>query len=102
MKINFNAPLLDEDGKQANIGTKEAPAFRTLGWLAAQALLASYPSESPSGEEKHKRYRLWSRIKDGGEVDITIEEAGLIKNLIGLGATPLACGQAWDLLEGSA
>jgi len=101
MKINFDATLHDEQGCVINLGSTEEPKSATLSWIACQALLATYPGESIGGEEKHRRFKMWQQLKDGGDIEIKIEDAALIKRLIGLGAIPIICGQAYDLLEGA-
>jgi hypothetical protein len=99
MKIDFDTPLHNESGEKISLGKGDEAKPATLAWVACQALLSTFPNESIDGEEKHRRFKLWQRLKDGGEIEVKAEEIVLLKRLIGMGATPLICGQAWDILE---
>lgn len=98
MRVNFNSQLQDTHGKPLMAGTEGV----TLGYMIGQALLFDNPNDRIGGAEKHARYKLWQRIKDGGEHEITIEEAAKVKQLVGdlPGVSPLIVGQCWDILEG--
>ena len=71
----------------------------TLGTVAINALLGTYPDEQASGEEKFKRYQLAERISAAGPQDVSVEEVALIKRLIGKGYPPMVVGPAWLALE---
>lgn len=84
--------------------------------LICTALLSPFNDEQPSAEEKHKRFKLAQRIHAGqqraslasssepdgcnSDVEITSEEATLIKNLSAKLYAPLVVGQLIDLIEG--
>jgi hypothetical protein len=84
--------------------------------LICTALLSPFNDEQPSADEKHKRFKLAQRINAGhqrtllasgsepdgcaGEVDITSEEATLIKTLTAKLYAPLVVGQLIDIIEG--
>lgn len=98
MKINLDAVLKDQFG--ADVIHDNMPT--SLGFFVCQALLAEFKDEPVDGNEKHLRYKLWGRLKNGGAQDMTVEEAAKLKRLIGIGWAPLIVGQCWDLLEGVA
>ena len=95
MKINFNQPIKNIQGKEIK--------DLTLKTVSVEALLATFSDEqSLSGEEKAKRYVLATRIyANPEELGLTVEEIAKIKQLIGKGYGPLIVGQAWDMLEGN-
>ena len=57
--------------------------------IGKTALLGEYQQERIDGPEKHRRFKLWSKLKAGGVQEISIEEAALFKSLIGMGWGPL-------------
>lgn len=94
MKIDFEQqlkglgrPLMAQDG--------ETPL--TLKSISIESLMAAFPDEKISGEEKFKRYQLAQRISDGDEVSVS--EAAKIKDLIGKAYGPVVVGPAYELLE---
>lgn len=99
MKIDLNKNIIDQKGETVYTDAAKTEQF-TLGVLVCTALLGEYQQERIDGPEKHRRFKLWSKIKAGGVQEISIEEAALFKSLIGMGWGPIVVGQAWDLLEG--
>ena len=96
MKIDFDAPILALDGTPMRDG--ENPA--TLKALACTALAAMFNDEpSLSATDKYQRFALGLKLVDGGEVDLSVEEIGLIKKLIGKAYPPVTMGRAYDLLD---
>lgn len=97
MKVDFSKPILSmknepimEDGKPV-----------TLSTICSSALLAPYEDEKNlDGGEKVKRFKLASQVYDGGEQEITVEDAALLKKLVAKAYTPLIVGRAYALLEG--
>lgn len=52
------------------------------------------------GEEKVRRYQIATRIyKSDGLVDLSVEDIGLLKKLIGRVYGPITVGQAWEILD---
>lgn len=98
MKINLDAVLKDQNN--IPVQGDKGGVFTTLGYITCTALLAQFPDDRADGAEKHRRYKLWTSIKDGGEQDITAEDITMIKKLIGMGWAALIVGQCWELLEG--
>ena len=96
MNVNFRQALKTLSGDEI----KEGDAPVTLGAIAINALLAAYPSEQPTGDEKVQRWRLAQKIFAAGEsLDIRSEDVVLIKRLVGIAYAPLIVGQAFDMLE---
>jgi len=96
MKINFMQTLKELSGAPICVGEKNL----TLKDAACNVLSAAFSDEQISGEEKAKRGLLAFRIYVNQEIDLTVEELGLIKKLIGKGYGPIVVAQAWDMLEG--
>ena len=81
MKVNFNLPLLDPFGKKV---TDEKDQPSTIGKLVATCLYnAKHIKGVPlSPEQKFSAFNLSMKIANAkGEVEITLEEAQLIKSL---------------------
>jgi hypothetical protein len=98
MLIDLNQVLLDMNDEPIKDGDKNA----TLRKVAIEALVASYQDESTlSGEEKLKRFELAMKVKNTPTpIDLTVEEVGTIKKLIGKAFGVLVVGQVWNMLEG--
>jgi hypothetical protein len=97
MKVNFSAPLVGLDGKALQEGN--APPL-TLGKACEMALVAATPqSQSETGEEKYKAWKLAQRVASG-EHDISPEDASYLKLKIGHFFTTAVVGPAYDLLNG--
>lgn len=100
MKIDFSFVLVDLMTKEPlSDGGKPA----TLGSIGVNALMAQTPDDKDqSGEEKVRSYILGSRIVGGGEIEVTPEDASLLKKRIGKLYGPLIVGQCWPVLDGKA
>lgn len=97
MIVDFGKELVDMEGK-AIPNAKGEPAV--LRGVAVDALLAVFNDEDRlSGEEKLKRFILAEKIHNGCD-DVTVEEVGLVKKLIGKAFSVIIVGQAWQMLEG--
>lgn len=93
---DFSKVLTGLDGQPLKDGDKEIP----LSVVCVNALRGVYRGEEDlSGVEKEKRYKLCERIYEQGEVEISIEELALIKNLVGKGYPVDIVGPAYALLE---
>lgn len=96
MRLDFSTTLLGLDGKPLKEGDKEV----RLGEFCATALLTPYQDEKElSGDEKVKRFKIAEKIYNGGEQDLTIEEAALLKKLVAKAFAPLIVGRIYGLLE---
>lgn len=102
-KINFSSPILDLTGKQIAVVTSlDADAERvpaTLAVVCVEALLSPLRGDSPSGDEKMKRFELARKIHKAGEVSLSVEEISSVKNLVGLAWPALIQGATWELLD---
>ena len=119
MKINLNQKLLDLAGdplqdrvaKRNENGVvkdeNDKPVLKlvdvTLNKLAANALL--HPAKDDKGKLEvgdivAKKYSLAVKCYEAtGEIDLTPEEAALIKECISLAYPPIVVGQAWNILD---
>lgn len=96
MKINFDQILVDLSEKDLIDSEKKV---LTLKKVATDALLAANPNEQGvSGEDKAKRYELAVRLVKGGEQEISVEEAVLLKELIGKAYSPIVVGQVYKII----
>lgn len=97
MRKNFDVPILDLDGKEIKVGD----VIQTLGHVSLSALLATFEDERAlTGKQKADRMQLALKINSNmKEVDLTIEQLNLVKELIGKGFGPLVVGRAYELLE---
>ena len=129
MKLNFNVQLTNlngaalvqrvvdpQGGFQTNengsqmLDEKGAGVPKTIDQpvmasdLVCTALLTPYQDEQPTTDEKNARFVLAERVNkarnDDTDVNISIEEAALVKLLIGKQYTPLVVGQLVRILEG--
>ena len=98
MKVDFSAVLLQLNGKDAikDIDTKDC----TLGGVACGALLAPFPDEANlDPKEKVRRFKLAMKASDGGEQELSVEDVGELKTLIGKAYPPLIVGRAFEILD---
>ena len=97
MIVNLSAILLDITGKQI----KQAEVAQTVGSIAVEALqIFDTRDTAITGDEKVKRWKLACRIHGQDQAEISIEEAKLIKDLVGKYYGPVIVGQVWESLEG--
>lgn len=93
MKIDFSKPIADLDGKPVE--------DLTLRVVALNALMAMLPDEQRlPGDKKVERFALAMRVNAGGEVDVSAEDAALMKDLIGKVYGALVVGRAYEMLNG--
>lgn len=72
-----------------------------LKTLCITALLNEFPNETPTADERYKRYKLFQKFdKANGKIDLEAEDLSLVKELIGKTHPTLIMGQAYDMLEG--
>ncbi len=96
MKVDFSSIILDMEKNPVKEGDKDV----TLGMVACQALLATYPNETDiSGDEKVRRFRLAEVAVAGGAQDVKIEDVTMLKKLIALAYAPLVVGRAYDIID---
>lgn len=98
MKIDFSAPLISIKGEKMKDTEKADLALKDV---CIEALMAVVPSdERTSGETKYKRFQLAEKIVGGGEVELTPDEAVILKDRIGVCYGPAVVGPAYKLLNG--
>ena len=96
MKIDFDTILRDLRGEPIKDGTGDF----TLGMASCTALLSSYQDEQGlDPKDKVRRYKLATKVSDGGEVDLSVEEISDLKKLIGKAFPPLIVGRAYEILD---
>lgn len=109
MKVKLDHVLKDMEGEslkeKKNTGKKDKDGKPetelrdlTLGRICANALMT--PIEKDTGDEKAQKGNLAMRIWGKEETELSIEELGLIKDMVGKFYGPLFVCQAWKLLEG--
>jgi hypothetical protein len=108
MKIKFhehlmgfnNKPLVDE---QLDEEGKVIRKPLELSAACINPLLASKGEDTLPGEKKLQRFNLACRIHNAAsrqeELDVSVEEVALLKELIGKAYPPMITGPAWILLE---
>lgn len=103
MKRDFAVNIVHPDGttvtEQAQVNGQVVQRPINVRNVVGNALLARGRNEDLSGEEQVRRYRLVERIFAGDPVDITAEEAALIKRQVAIHYTPLATGFIAALLD---
>lgn len=99
MLVKVNVPLVNMDGQVMKDNDGQGNAVdATLRMAIVNALLT--PVQNEKGVDKVKKFNLAQRIYGDDEVELTIEETGLIKERIGEVYAPVIVGQVWNILEG--
>ena len=94
MKYKLDVPLKELDGSDVVGQNKQVVT------VSQQCILALCVQEEIDGIEKMKRGLLAEKIfKANGEVELTIDEVVLIKQLVGKYLSTLGVMQIWRLLE---
>lgn len=97
MHYDFSIKIRGIDGKPlVDAVTKEEATVQTA---LVNALTAEYRDEKIEGSEKMKRWVLAERIHSNKEIDLTAEEASLLKNLVGKAFGPIVVGPVWNALD---
>ncbi len=96
MRIKVTDVLTDYEGRQIYDG-KEPVTYRKV---FATALNTISEQDRPPAEEMARIYELSVRLYSGAEIELTIEDAVLIKEKVGKVYNPLVFGRARDVLEG--
>ncbi|VTZ24362.1 hypothetical protein MPC4_80138 [Methylocella tundrae] len=96
MLIDFSTDILDLSGEPI---LDAAEKTLKLGALSVNAIMT--PKSALSGEENVKRLGLALRINAGGEIEVTPEEAALIKKCAAEAfLSPLIVGRMFEALNG--
>lgn len=88
----YGRPLIDPLA-----GGKDKPL--TLGLAAAHVLMADFPDELRSGEEKYRDAALALRIEKDKSAVLDIEDIAKIKALIAKGYPGIVVYRAWNALD---
>ena len=101
MTIDFSQKLKGIDEKGGIVDLNEAGRPITLAVIVYNALLR--PDEKAAEAEKLTRCKLAFQIAQAsGPVEVSLEDAAMIKRLIGQNPSPLVVGQAFQMIEGGA
>lgn len=96
MRINFSQVLKSISGEPIQDGTK----IYTLSIACVQALTANIPGdENVIGAQKFTRYLLAKKLYDATEVDVTVEEVVMLKELLSKVFGTAVVGPAFELLN---
>lgn len=99
MKTDFNTEILDFNGKPIPYRDGSEIVNTTAKRICIAGLTAALKGEeSLPGDKKFQRYQIAQKINDDKE--ISIEEAKIIKEVVGKGFDPLIVGRIYELLEG--
>ncbi len=97
MKLNVTQEIIGLTGEPIKDSKTQKPVlFRTL---IANVLME--PVTGTGGEEKIKNFDLAKRIMDEDEVELSVDEAKKVKDLIGQFQSAVVVKRIWDALENS-
>jgi hypothetical protein len=99
-EIEVTDPILDylKEGAPKPVETPDGPL--TFRAVFDQALNSSAPNEVTPAEKKSKQFALTLKLYASNEVDLTVDEASLIKERVGLiWTSPLIYGRVCELLD---
>ncbi len=96
MRIKVTDQLTDYEGRKLVDG-KDPVTFRRV---FATALNAFDEKDRPAPEKMAQIYNLSVRLYSDDEVDLSLEEAALIKEQVGKVYNALVYGRTCDVLEG--
>ena len=107
LKVDLNHVLLDLDGnpvpditkKAIIVDNKQVLPDLTLRSLFCGVLVSQKPDDVISGEEKAKRYNMAITMYPKDIVELDLDEATLLRDLVAEGYTPLVVGQVWNILD---
>jgi hypothetical protein len=96
MHIKITDQLTDYEGRKLVEGTTPVTYRRVF----VTALNAFDEKDRPSPDQMALIYALSTKLYNSNEIDLTLEEAALIKERVGKTFSPLVYGRTVDLLEG--
>lgn len=97
MKVDFNVSFKDFKGNEVKANGKAVLISDEVGKILFN--MGTSGSTPLGADEKYKAYRLCNRICQGGEVEISSEEAAFIVKACSETLTAGAYGQVRDLIE---
>ena len=101
MKLDFSKKMVDLDGKPIKEKVQETGALQNvlIKDVVVTALMSGGRDEKIEGDEKNKRFLLGVKIHSSkGSIEIAMEEALLIKKLVGILYLPLYVGQIYEFI----
>lgn len=108
MRLKLNVPLCGADGKVLKESVDGESRPMVLGRALYNAMSADR-ADADTGrpldkDMKFKQYQLSKRLAEAmttpaGELDVSIEEANLLKTATGTLFPPVVLGPVWDALE---
>jgi hypothetical protein len=98
MRVKVTDQLIDYEGRKLVDGT-EPVTFRRV---FVTALNTFSDTDRPNPQQMALIYSLSNRLYENADVELTLEEAALIKDRVGKTFNPLVYGRTVDLLEGKA
>ena len=96
MKVTISGPVLDQKGKE--IKDPKTSELLTLFDVICTGLLGQ-TDQRIATEEKTRRYKLWKKLEEGKELELSSEEISKIKEAVGEFYSPLIHGRVTDLFE---
>jgi hypothetical protein len=98
MLIDFQNPILDLKGEPLKLAEKP---FVLLN-ACQEALIAQFQDETNlPAADKVRRFALAMKIDNKLPVDISIEEAAVIKKLVGKLYNNLVVGRVYEIIDGA-
>jgi hypothetical protein len=100
MKIKVTDPILDypKDGDPKPVESPDGPL--TFREVFNQALNSFTPNETIPAEKKSKMFQITLKLYAGNDVDLTVDEASLIKERVDvIYNSPLVYGRVCELLD---
>jgi len=95
MKIAINQPIIGINGKEI---INPDNSKMTLKDVCVQSILT--PAEGDDEKKKFEKWEIYKKLRNAQtEVELKIEEVGLIKKCIGKLQPPLVMGQCFEMLE---
>jgi len=106
-KINLKTKIRQLDGTPVAWRTPKKPGQEKgeemeldIKMLCTAALLGNYDGENINGNEKAARCYLAMEIyKATTDIELTVEQVALLKDLIGRGFSSLIVGQSYRILD---
>lgn len=98
----WGAPIIDRPAVPATETDAAKPAVElTIGMVCASAFLTPVKGdEAQTGiEEKVQAYRMAKKFADGGVVDLTVEDLGLVRQRIAKVYLLAVAGPALEMLD---
>jgi len=101
MIINFDAELLDLDGKPIKQDPSEHSPAATLKHVTLLALQSgSDPQRQDDAAKKVRCFEIMVKANRGGCQELSVEDVALVKEKVALVYPPLVVGTSFRLLEG--